>query len=135
MGQLCILGALAPVGDLVQALDDGNTSIHYRNFTEFLITIEDLGDFFHDTSSALQGCAPAGKDIQASAAVLSQLKSVKDIVVQIKQNFHDDDQNNIMMDFEDTVHAFSKKDYGTAGADLGALVHRLLIAAKYPDEV
>jgi len=131
----CIWGALQPTADFIQAVHDGKAAIHDKNFTEFLSTIKDLNDFFHHSSDALQTCSPAVSDAKESAAVLSQLHSVKDILTQVKKNFHDDDQDNIMRQLEDFFRAFATHDYGTAGTDLGAVLHRTIIAAKYPDEI
>jgi len=131
----CITGAMTPVSDAAQAITDVKATIHDKSFTELVAALNDIGDLFHDSSDLLQDCSPAAKDAKATIVVLAQLKGMEDVVKQIKKNLHDDDQDNIMKAFEDLFHAFGGEDYATAGTDIGQLLHRLLVAAKYPDEL
>jgi hypothetical protein len=114
---------------------DAKAAVHDKNFTKFVETMDDLSAFFGDGVAAIQGCTPAAQDAKATRAVLAQIKGLDGLVKQIKQNLHDDEDDNIMMAFEDLFHAFGGEDYGQAGTDIGQLLHRLVIAAKYPDEL
>jgi len=131
----CIHGAMVPAADAAKAMMDLKETMKTKDIASLMAALNDIGDLFHHSSDSLQGCSPAVKDAKATMAVLAQLKGIEAIVDQMKKNLNDDDQNKIMQEFEDLLHALNGDDYATAGTDVGQLLHRLLIAAKYPDEM
>lgn len=131
--QLCILGALQPVADAVDVVED-KAALHDRNYTEFLTAFDALDAFLHDVQPAVVACDKPLQDGKADLKVLSNFSSIRDIIQHVKHDFAGDDQDRIMASFEAAFQAYFRKDYASFGTDLGTALYRLVIAPRYPDE-
>jgi hypothetical protein len=133
--EMCIFADLMPLADVIDARTDLNASLHDHNITEFRSFLGDLHAFFEtDLPSALTTCDVVSADANAVLQMISGVKSLKDLVKQMKKNYGNDPNGLILVELEEAFQGAVHKDHGELGQHLGALVHRLIVNTTYPDE-
>merc|ERR1711907_204948 len=133
--QQCILGALGPVGDVVTVTTDAKAAVHDRNITEFFEVIEDVQTLLADLRPAVAGCEKPVDDVKLDFTVLSNISSFGDLIHHIESDFSADTKSLILPEFEGAFQAYFQGDCGGFGTALGTALYRMLISARYPDEM
>jgi len=130
----CIMGVLAPVGDLQTGILDIKQGIKEPNVTksnaDIVEGVASLLKLRQDVPSAMRSCKAEEADVTAIIKVLKSFHSLEDIIDHMKADFAADDKGEIAAQFELMVRSFGKKEYEAFGEHFGDLLHRLIIGPK-----
>merc|ERR1712196_638722 len=124
----CMLNVAVPALDAQTVLQDFKS----KNIKQ---AAKDLKAMFHDDiPAAIDLCDVVSDDVKATVKEFrdANITSIKDLEKHIKENFKEDDKDEIMSELETVIQHFPK-DEDVFGNAMGMFLHHLIIG-KYPDE-
>lgn len=132
--QMCILGTLGPVADVMQAKEDFNKSFVDHNFTEFAEGVNDLATLFKDIPPALKTCAPVEGEAKFDLDAFKNITGFKSLIHHVEQNIAGDTKELVLPSLKKAKVSCKAQDWTECGKALGEAYHVMLIA-PYPDEI